>query len=134
MGEATRATFGLGCGVGVMCAWDDCGMTTGLEGLAYPEFSLPPYHYVQSPVELLDRTVPWGDWLAGLQGGPDTIVSATFVGDPGLVLTRVSFTDTSATVWVSGGLPCFLYKVVNTVTTAGGRIATRALYFKIKRP
>jgi len=103
-------------------------MTTGFEGLAYPQFVPSPGKYSQRVNELLDYGI---DWSTELPTG-DTIVASTWVGDTGLTLSNESFTTTTTTVWVSGGTKNYLYRVLNTITTAGGRVAVGKLYFRIK--
>ncbi len=105
-------------------------MITGFEGLAAPPN--PPYQYVQDPSELIDYVMDWtiGDGWVLPEG--DTIASVTYTSEPGLTLSQISFTGTTTTVWVSGGQCGYLYKVVCTITTVGGRIVDRKLLFGIK--
>ncbi len=66
-----------------------------------------------------------------LSGG-GVLTAATSVR--GLILSETWFTPTGTTVWVSGGIPGYLYEVRNTITTSAGRLsATRVLKFKIKQ-
>ena len=83
----------------------------------------------QDENELLDYEV---DWSAFLNPG-DTIATATFTGQTGITLTNISYTTTTATVWVSGGTVNNSYTVVCDIVTAQGRKAERTLIFQIKQ-
>jgi hypothetical protein len=103
---------------------------TGLEGLAFPQDAPPPGEYSQRADEVLDYTVDYSGFLPT----GDVIVSSTWTADEGLILSRDSFTDSSTTIWVSGGVAGFLYRVHNLIETQGGRVVDRKLLFKIKQP
>lgn len=104
-------------------------MTTGYEGLAYPQFQPSPGRYVQRANEVLDYAIDWSDFLPD----GDAIVSSMWVGNPGLALSQMSLTATTTTVWVGPAVyPDCIYSVFNTITTVGGRTATRELHFRIK--
>lgn len=104
------------------------GLLTGFEGLAYPQFVPPPATYTQYSTDLLDYGIDWSDFLPT----GDAIVTSTWAADPGIDIGQFAHTETSTTVWVSGGTPAHSYRVFNTVTTEGGRDTTRMLTFKIK--
>jgi len=75
------------------------------------------------PDEVLDYVWQWSSWLNG-----DTITGSTFSNEIGsLTLTSPSFTDSTATVFISGGVVGGSYKVVNQITTSGGRTAERGI-------
>jgi hypothetical protein len=61
------------------------------------------------------------------------IKSSTWTADFGITISDACFTDTATTVWVTGGVPHYLYRMINTITTAWGRTVDRALWFKICR-
>ena len=103
-------------------------MTTGLEGLAYPQWQ-PPGRYVQCTNEYLDYEIDWTGWL-----NTDSIITSQWTADQGLILSNESFTPHTASVWVSGGKAGYTYKVVNTITTVIGRISDKKLIFEIKSP
>ena len=90
---------------------------------------LAPNEYAQDAAEYLDYKVDWSGWLAG----GDTIVTSTFTADLGITLTNPSFAQTSATVWISGGVNGTSYNVVNSIVTAQGRKAERTLRIDIKK-
>lgn len=103
------------------------GMLTGFEGLAYPQFVPTPGLQTQDPNEVLDYTLNWSDWLPT----GDTISTSVWVANTGLTVADGGHTTTTATVWVSGGTVCKLYRVTNTITTAGGRTADKLLKIRI---
>lgn len=83
----------------------------------------------KDPVDTLDYLRDWSEWLA--EG--DTVLSSTWTVDPdGVVTVRASHTDTTATVWLSGGETGQRYAVTNTVTTAQGRTAERTFYLYVR--
>lgn len=78
----------------------------------------------QSPGARLDYLHDWGVFLAEL-GGSDTLTAATWVVHPDdaddLTVTAADLTSTTTRVWVEGGTIGNQYRLVNHVTTAGGR-------------
>lgn len=84
---------------------------------------------IQDPDAVLDYTVLWD----ALVGSDDTIHSSTWdVPAPLSQPIASSFTDTQATVWISGGVDAGEYTVTNHVVTAGGREDDAVLLFRIK--
>jgi len=81
---------------------------------------------LQDPSDNLDYTFDWTDWLAG-----DTIATSSWTAAAGLTEGVNANTTTTATVWLSGGTAGVSYVVTNTVTTAGGRTASRSFYVDI---
>jgi hypothetical protein len=74
----------------------------------------------QTPASILDYTINWA--TRGL--GTDTIVSSSWIVSPSDMSCSSpapSFTDTTTTVWLSGGTAGVFYAVTNTITTTGGR-------------
>jgi hypothetical protein len=74
----------------------------------------------QTTTEILDWTINWA--TRGL--GTDTIATSTWAISPsGLTDASPSptFTNTTTTVWLSGGTAGTFYTITNTITTAGGR-------------
>ena len=71
------------------------------------------------PNELLDYTIDFSDWLT--EG--DTIESGTWdYVTSGLTQEDATITDTSISVWVSGGVAGGRYPITGTATTAQGRV------------
>ena len=72
----------------------------------------------KDPNSVLDYVFDWSRWLS--EG--DVIGSSSFVVPSDLTVTNQSFTDISATVWLSGGVVGKTYKITNQITTnPGGR-------------
>jgi hypothetical protein len=72
--------------------------------------------FVHDPGATLDYYIDWASWL-----GADTIVTSTWTitgGGTGLVIEDDSHTDTTSTVWVSGGTVNRNYTLTNHITTA----------------
>lgn len=66
--------------------------------------------------EVLDYQIDWSDEL-----GSDTISTSTWTVPGGITKDRDTKTDTTATIWLSGGTDGASYVLVNLVVTAGGR-------------
>lgn len=75
----------------------------------------------QDPDAVLDWQLDLTDWLEG-----DTIQSATVDGG-GLTVGNVVTTDTSITVWLSGGTAGTNYTVRIRFTTTAGRTDDRSI-------
>jgi len=89
------------------------------------------FEVIHDPQAVLDYSFDWADWLAG----QDTIQASSWSvsgSDLTLVIDSTDFTVLSATVWLSGGTVNRTYKVVNHITTAGGREDDRTLIIKVK--
>lgn len=90
-----------------------------------------PYDWAAAEDELGDPIKPW------LEPG-DIIVDATasvstFVDDPNpLFIESVHFTDTTTTVWLSGGTVGKTYLVTIHVLTFDGREDDRTIRIRIK--
>lgn len=84
--------------------------------------------YKKDPNAVLDYTFDWGPWLAPLL---DTIVSVVWVPGEGLTIGSTSFTPTTATAFVSGGVEGTTPSLTCRITTAGGRTDDRSISLKI---
>ena len=82
------------------------------------------YSIDKDPQAVLDYTINWTAWLDS-----DTISAVAWSADSGITVDSSSFTDTSATVWLSEGVLGSEYVVTCHVTTAGGREDDRS--FKV---
>lgn len=91
--------------------------------------------FVKDPDATLDYTVNWASedgtndgsssdtgWLQG-----DTITASTWTVPAGLTRVSDSNTDTTATIFISGGTAGKRYRLTNKITTVGGRIEERTL-------
>ena len=77
----------------------------------------------------LDYSLDYSTWLDG-----DTITSSAWLlpaGETSLVVATSTFTTTSATVWLSGGVLGKTYRVTNRIATAAGRIDDHTLLLLI---
>jgi hypothetical protein len=72
----------------------------------------------KDPDAILDYVVDWTSWLTPIT---DTIASVVWVVPTGVTETAVLFSNTSATIWLSGGTLSKVYTIVCRVTTANGR-------------
>lgn len=86
--------------------------------------------YVKDPGEKKDYGY---DWSAHL-GDVDTISTSTWVVQTGLTQTTPapSKTDTTTTIWLSGGTAGTEYRVTNHVVTAQGREFERSFYVNVQ--
>lgn len=82
----------------------------------------------KDPDARLDYKVDWTSWL-----GSDTISTSEWIVPNGITYEADTFTDTSATVWLSGGSLGSSYEVVNRITTVAGRIDDRTIIIKIRQ-
>lgn len=82
----------------------------------------------KDPDAVLDYSFDWGPWL---QNVSDTITSAEFVLEDGLVLTNEGYDTTTATAWVSGGVKGKTQRLTCRITTADGRTDDRSVFLKI---
>lgn len=87
--------------------------------------------FTKDPDAKLDYTRDWSAWLAA--AGDDTIDTSTWIVPAGLTAGAESQTDTSTTIWLSGGTVGERYSVTNRVTTTGGRIDDRTFTIDIRQ-
>lgn len=94
--------------------------------------------FVKDPDDVLDYEVNWENdptWVAG-----DVITASTFTvdiatitddDDSPLTVDSDTFTDTTATAFVSGGTDGIIYQVVNHIVCDSGREMDKVLFFKL---
>jgi len=76
----------------------------------------------KDPDATLDWIFDWNSWL-----GPfETITNSEFVVDAGITVESSTFTNKTATVWLSGGTEGQVYRVTNRITSSDGRIDDRS--------
>lgn len=95
--------------------------------------------FAKDPDAVLDYPV---DWANGPDGSPgwledgDTIAESEWFVPDGLTVgtgaQAPSHTDTTTTVWLSGGTLGENYKIVNRVTTTAGRTDDRTITIAIR--
>ena len=81
----------------------------------------------KDPDAVLDYSVNWARWLDG-----DEILSSEWIIPEGLSKVIDNFTETKATVWISGGTAGASYTITNRITTAAGRTEDRSLTVYLK--
>jgi hypothetical protein len=90
--------------------------------------------FIKDPEETLDYVVDWsgskpGPWLTG----DDTIATSTWPSPPsGITVASTSNTDTTATIWLSGGTTGQTYSFTNRIVTSAGRTAERTFRVTIR--
>jgi hypothetical protein len=83
--------------------------------------------FYKDPNANLDYQIDWSSWL-----GSDTISSSAWTVQSGLTKGSDSKTDTTTTVWLSGGTAGQTYRVTNRVVTAGGRTDDRSFWVVVE--
>lgn len=87
---------------------------------------IPP----KAPGAVLDYAVDWSDWLAD----GEIITASTWTIEPaGLTRVDDDFSDTAATIWVSGGTAGNRYALTNHITTSQGREDERTIAFPVAK-
>lgn len=86
----------------------------------------PIYTFSKDPNAVLDYTLDWKVWL-----GDDTIVTSTWTVPGGLTNTGVTFSSTTSTIWLSGGVSGTSYSVYCQITTAAGRTEKRTFKLNV---
>ncbi len=90
-----------------------------------------PFMAVKDPDATLDYTIGWDEWLEG-----DIIATSTWIADPvsgdNFAVGSSTHDDTTATVWLSGGVHNTNRAVVNRITTVAGRTDDRTLMVHIR--
>lgn len=83
----------------------------------------------KDPDEYLDYVL---DWSARL--GEDTIISSIWTTPTPASITMATFdkTNTTTTVWLSGGSINLSYQFTNRIETAAGRIMDQTCRIKVK--
>ena len=83
--------------------------------------------FIKDPDAILDYIWDWSDWLVD-----DTIAESVWVLPDGITKESSSYTDTTATIWLSSGTVGTVYSIINRITTVAGRTEDRTKKFKIK--
>ena len=85
----------------------------------------------KDPQSVLDYSITYADIMA-LTSPNDTIFSSSWAGSDGLVVDSNSKTDTTTTVFVSGGRVGAYCNLVNTIVTTADRTYERTIVVEIK--
>jgi len=83
--------------------------------------------YEKDPQETIDLSFAWAPKLDG-----DTIVTSTFTLPDGLTEESTAIDGSITTIFVSGGTIGRIYRIVNTLTTSGGRTYERTIYVRVR--
>jgi len=83
--------------------------------------------FLKDPAATLDYTIDWSLYL-----GADTIQTSTWTVSTGLTKVTDTKTNTTTTVWLSGGAAGVDYLVTNRITTVGGRIDERSITIRVR--
>jgi hypothetical protein len=83
--------------------------------------------FSKSVADVLDYPIDWALWLAA----GETIVTSAWAATPGITIASSSQSQTTATVWLSGGKEQDEYQIANTITTSAGRTRTRGFTLAI---
>lgn len=93
-----------------------------------------PQSFVKTPQAVIDYTVNWDD---GYLSTGETISTSSWTVEPASTsfsISTASFTNTTATIDVTGGLHGDDFHLRNRVVTSGGRTDTRTLQIKVWGP
>jgi hypothetical protein len=82
----------------------------------------------KDPDAVLDYVVDWSDWL-----GDDTISTSTWTLPFGITKNSDSNTDTTTTIWLSGGSAKRDYSIKNRIVTADGRTDERTVDIPVRQ-
>ena len=85
-------------------------------------------NFIKDPQEVLDYGFDWEDWLAT----GDTVDTSTWKVPTGITKDSDTKTDTTTTIWLSGGTVGSTYKLTNRIVTNDGRTADRSFYVRIQ--
>lgn len=83
--------------------------------------------FLKDPDAVLDYMVDWSDWLDS-----DTISTSTWTVTTGITEDSDTKSDTTTTIWLSGGTVGTEYELVNRIVTAGGREDDRTIMIKVQ--
>jgi len=81
----------------------------------------------KDPNSILDYGFNWTKWLDG-----DILNSNTWIVPAGITEVSNSYSGQITVIWLSGGTLGEVYKIVNRITTVGGRTDDRTLVLKIR--
>lgn len=78
--------------------------------------------FLKDPSDVLDFQLDYSVWL-----NSDTISTSSWDAESGITVDSDTKTDTTTTVWLSGGAAGRRYIVTNTITTVGGRTKQQSI-------
>lgn len=88
---------------------------------------------LKDPDAVVDYLIDWGaEYL-----GEDLLAESEWTVDPdepgGVTVTGSNFDASTSTVNASGGAPGQIYRLVNQVTTALGRVDSRSIVVRVEK-
>jgi hypothetical protein len=86
----------------------------------------------KDPNEVLDYQINWARRVQSSRTPDDTIESSTWIVPDGITSPSDTFTDTTTTIWLSGGTVDETYELTNRVVTTEGRTMDESVTIKIK--
>jgi hypothetical protein len=88
-----------------------------------------PQEFIKDVSAELDYMIDWVDWL----DVGESLSTSTWTVPDGLIADSDSFTVSTTTVWLSGGVADTNYRVINTVVTDLGRTDERSIRIKVRQ-
>lgn len=89
----------------------------------------------KDPNDLLDYQIDWlGDETdqGFLYGTNDTIDTSTWIVPDGITSEAETSTDSTTTIWLSGGTAGETYQLTNRITTTDGRTKDKSMKLPVK--
>lgn len=87
-------------------------------------FTLAP----KDPNAVVDYNIDWSSWLPD----DDTISTSEWIVPAGITEDSETNTDTTTTIWLSGGTAGQSYSLTNRITTAQGRTQDKTITISVK--
>lgn len=90
-----------------------------------------PRQFTKDPQAVLDYKIDWSAWLAS----GETISTSTWTVPSGITDDSDSITDsnTSTTIWLSGGTADTDYDLINHIVTSEGREEDRTITIGVRQ-
>jgi hypothetical protein len=82
----------------------------------------------KDPNDVLDYEVNWSQWLPT----GDTIATSEWFVPDGITQDSESNTNTTTTIWLSGGTAGQSYALTNRITTTQGRQRDRTITIRVR--
>ena len=80
----------------------------------------------KDPDEVVNFGIDWADYL-----GSDTITGSNWTVPAGIAQVSASFTDTQATVKLSGGTVGSIYRISNRISTSAGETVDQSIDIEV---
>lgn len=86
----------------------------------------------KDPDEVLDYQINWVKRVQSSRTPDDTIVGSTWIVPTGITKQSDTFTDTTTTIWLTGGEDGETYEFTNRIVTTEGRTMDESVTVKVK--